>query len=157
LFAKIGYFVSRFLGAVHKFFGNPFINYRYSKLCQLLPVTRYQYLARAKQQLEPAHQELIRTGFFANVEWEKVRDDPHDWYVNYWAGERARDEIQQARKQGALPPPDDLQLGQSTASSTPQQVDEDIDNNVVVALQNFGISKKQAVKVSQRTGARVHP
>jgi hypothetical protein len=130
-----------------KFSGNPFINYRYSKLCQLLPVTRYQYLARAKQQLEPAHQELTRTGFFANVEWEKVRDDPHDWYVNYWAGERARDEIQQARKQGVLPPPDDLQLEQPTATSTPQQAEED--NDVVIALQKFGISKKQAVRLAK--------
>jgi hypothetical protein len=67
--------------------------------------------------------------------------------VNYWAGERARDEIQQARKQGALPPPDDLQLEQPTATNTPQQVEEYDD--VVIALQNFGISKKQAVKLAK--------
>jgi hypothetical protein len=132
-----------------KFSGSSFINYRYSKLCQLLPLTQQRYFSDAKKIIKPAHEELIRTGFFEKVEWEKVKDDPHDWYVNYWAGERAKKEIQQARKQGALPPPDDLQLEQPTITSTPQQTDEDFDNDVVVALQNFGISKKQAVKLAK--------
>jgi Replication initiator protein A/DnaA N-terminal domain len=131
-----------------KFSGSPFINYRYSKLCQLLPVTQYKYLSKAKEKIEPAHQELIRTGFLDNVKWEKVKDDPHDWYVNYWAGERAKKEIQQARKQGVLPPLDDLQLEQPTATSTPQQVGDDV-NDLVVALQNFGISKKTAKRLAK--------
>ena len=142
-----------------KFKGSLFINYKYSTLCQLLPLTQYQYLARVKQQLEPAHQELIRTGFLERVEWVKVKDDPHDWLVNYWAGERAKKEIQQAVEQGkrgnnheALPPPDDLGLGQMPPiPSTPQQADEDNDD-VVNALQNFGISKKQALRL-----AKEHP
>jgi hypothetical protein len=137
-----------------KFSGNPFINYRYSKLCQLLPVTRYQYLARAKQQLEQAHQELISTEFLANVEWVKVKNDPQDWLVYYWAGERAKKEIEEADKQGALPPPDDLELGQMPpAPSTPQQADEDNDD-VANALQNFGISKKQALRLAKKYPAQ---
>jgi replication initiator protein A/DnaA-like protein len=139
-----------------KFYGNTFINYRYSNLCQLLPVTRYQYFARAKQQLEQAHQELIRTGFLENVEWVKVKNDPHDWLINYFAGERAKKEIQQAIEQGkrgndqeALSPPDDLGLGQMPlATSTPQQAEYDV-NDVVVALQNFGILKKTAKRLAK--------
>jgi Replication initiator protein A len=133
-----------------KFKRSLFINYSYSKLCQLLPLTRYQYFAQAKRQLESAHQELIHTGFFDNVEWVKVNDS-HDWLVNYYAGTRAKEEIQRWSKQGALPPPDDLELGQMPpASSTPQQAEED--NDVVVALQNFGISKKTAKRL-----AKTHP
>jgi hypothetical protein len=131
-----------------KFKGSLFINYSYSKLCQLLPVPRYQYLARAKQQLEQAHQELVRTGFFDNVEWVKV-NDPHDWLINYYAGTRAKEEIQRWSKQGVLPPPDDLQLEQPTATSTLQQAKDDVDNEVVVALQNFGISKKTAKRLAK--------
>jgi Replication initiator protein A/DnaA N-terminal domain len=130
-----------------KFKGNLFINYSYSKLCQLLPVPRYQYFAQAKRQLEQAHQELTRTGFFDNVEWVKV-NDPHDWLINYYAGTRAKEEIQRWSRQGVLPPPDDLQLEQPTPTSTPQQVDDDI-NDLVVALQNFGISKKTAKRLAK--------
>jgi hypothetical protein len=125
-----------------KFFGNTFINYRYSKLCQLLPVTQYKYLSKAKEKLDPAHEELIRTGFLEKVEWGKVKGDPHDWLVYYWAGERAKKEIEQADKQEALPPPDDPEHRQSTVTSTPQQV-QDVYDDVVNALQNFGITKKQ--------------
>jgi hypothetical protein len=135
-----------------KFYGmgrHPYIRYRYSTLCQLLPMARYQYFAQAKRQIEAAHQELIRTGFLANVEWQTAQGENHDWYLHYHPGTRAKEEIKQFSKQGVLPPPDDLGLGQSTAPSTPQQPDDDVDNNVVVALQNFGISKKQAVRLAK--------
>jgi hypothetical protein len=133
-----------------KFYGmgrHPYIRYRYSTLCQLLPVTQYQRPSKAKEILNPAHDELISSKFLAKVEWQEIPGEKHDWYVCYWAGTRAKEEIKQFSKQAALPPPDDLELGQSTATSTPQQADED--NDVVVALQNFGISKKQAVKLAK--------
>ncbi len=140
-----------------KFKGSLFINYSYSKLCQLLPLTRYQYFAQAKRQLEQAHQELVRTGFFENVEWVKVKNDPHDWLVNYWAGERAKTEIEQGERGNnheALPPPDGLELGQMPpAPSTLQQVD-DVNDDVANALQNFGISKKQAVRLAKKYPAQ---
>jgi len=135
-----------------KFYGmghHPYIRYRYSTLCQLLPVTQYQRPSKAKEILKPAHDELIASKFLSKVEWQEIPGEKHDWYVCYWAGIRAKEEIKQFSKQAALPPLDDLELGQPTASSTPQQVDEDIDNDVVVALQNFGISKKQAVKLAK--------
>jgi hypothetical protein len=112
-----------------------------------LPLTQQHYFSDAKRILKPAHEELIHTGFLAKVEWVKVKNEPHDWLVNYWAGERAKKEIELAGRQEALPPPDDLQLRQSTASSAPQQAEED--NDVVVALQNFGISKKTAKRLAK--------
>jgi plasmid replication initiation protein len=139
-----------------KFYGmgrNPHIRYRYSTLCQLLPTTRYRYFAQAKRQVNVAHQELTRTGFLAAVEWQTARGESHDWYLHYYPGTRAKEEIKQFSKQGALPPPDDLQLEQPTTATIPQQADEDnAVDDVVVALQNFGISKKQAVKL-----AKEHP
>jgi replication initiator protein A len=135
-----------------KFYGighYPYIRYRYSTLCQLLPVTQYQRPSKAKEIFKLAHDELISSKFLAKVEWQEIPNEKYDWYVCYWAGTRAKEEIRQWSKQGALPPPDDLQLGQPTATTTPQQADEDIDNDVVVALQNFGISKKQAVKLAK--------
>jgi Replication initiator protein A len=134
--------------------GHPFIQYKYSTLCQLLPTTRYGYFSAAKRKLEAAHEELIRTGFLAKVEWDDTLREAHDWYVTYYPGTRAKEEIKQFRKQGTLPPPDDLQLEQPTTATIPQQADEDnaVDSDVVVALQKFGISKKQAVKL-----AKEHP
>jgi Replication initiator protein A len=137
-----------------KFYGMgnyPYIRYRYSTLCQLLPITQYQRPSKAKEIFKLAHEELISSKFLAKVEWQEILGEKHDWYVCYWAGTRAKEEIKQFSKQGVLPPPDDLQLGQSTVTTTSQQSDEDnvVDNDVVVALQNFGISKKQAVKLAK--------
>jgi hypothetical protein len=131
-----------------------YIRYRYSTLCQLLPTTRYQYFSEAKRRLETAHQELIRTGFFAKVEWQTAQGENHNWYLHYYPGTRAKEEIKQFSKQEVLPPPDDLELGQSTTPSTPQRADEDNvtdddNDDVANALQNFGISKKQAVKLAK--------
>jgi hypothetical protein len=134
--------------------GNPYIRYRYSTLCQLLPVTRYQYFSAAKRKLDLAHEELIRTGFLDNVEWGKVKDDPHDWYVNYWAGERAKEERQRFKKQVALPPPDDSveptpQPAPTTQAEQVADAKSDLADDVVNALQNFGISKKTAQKLAK--------
>jgi hypothetical protein len=90
-----------------KFYGmgiHPFIRYRYSNLCLLLPLTRHRYISQAKQKLQLAHQELIRTGFFAKVEWDAIPGEGHDWYVSYWPGQRAKEEIQCLPRQLALIP-----------------------------------------------------
>lgn len=70
--------------------------FKYSTLTQLLPVERYQYLAHARKQLNPAHEELVDTGFLAAYEWREARDDG-DWLIYYRPGERAQDEIRRAR------------------------------------------------------------
>jgi hypothetical protein len=135
-----------------KFYGmghHPYIRYRYSTLCQVLPVTQYQRPSKAKEILKPAHEELISSKFLAKVEWQEIPNEKYDWYVCYWAGTRAKEEIKQFSKQAALPPPDDLELGQSIAPTTPQQADEYVDNEVVVSLRNFGISKKIAERLAK--------
>jgi hypothetical protein len=133
-----------------KFYGlgkYPYIRYRYSTLCQLLPVTQYQRPSKAKEILKPAHDELISSKFLAKVEWQEIPNEKYDWYVCYWAGTRAKEEIQRWSKQVVLPPPDDLQLEQPAPTSTPQQAEEYDD--LVVALQNFGISKKTTKRLAK--------
>jgi hypothetical protein len=75
--------------------------FRYSTLTQLLPVKRYQYLAHAHKQLNPAHEELMATGFIVDYEWREARDDG-DWLIFYRPGERARDEIRRAQAERRL-------------------------------------------------------
>ncbi|HIC96198.1 TPA: hypothetical protein EYP12_06185, partial [Candidatus Bipolaricaulota bacterium] len=94
------------------------IRYRYSTLCQLLPLARQWYLSLAKQQLEPAHAELIDTDFLSEVEWREIpsEDDEKDWLISYFPGPRVKEEIAQAkgRLEGRepareLPPPSEAE------------------------------------------------
>jgi len=85
-----------------KFYGlrnkrQDFICYTYSKLCQLLPVTSFQQISRAKQQLDPAHKELEDTGFLSKHDWDE--DTGKDWLIYYWPGERAKKEIRKTKKE----------------------------------------------------------
>ena len=88
-----------------KFYGlgnHPYIRYRYSTLCQLLPCTRQKYTSQAKQILQPAHQELINSEFLTAVEWEAIPGDKRDWYIKYYPGKRVGEEIQRFRQRPAL-------------------------------------------------------
>lgn len=81
-----------------KFYGihesnQPFIRYKYSTLCQLLPLKKQEYLSYAKRILKPAHQELKGTDFLKRVNWSEIEQDKKDWYIYYLPGERAEDEI----------------------------------------------------------------
>lgn len=83
-----------------KFYGihqsnQPFIRYKYSTLCQLLPLKRQDYLSYAKRILGPAHQELKETDFLKNVSWAEVDNGENDWYIHYVPGKRAEDEIEE--------------------------------------------------------------
>jgi hypothetical protein len=84
----------KFYGALNK--GLSCVSYRYSTLCQLLPLVRYTYPSYVKRQLEPAHQELRRTGFLEKVVWERLDEDEGgvDWIIHYYAGKRAKEEAQ---------------------------------------------------------------
>ncbi len=72
-----------------------FICYRYSKLCQLLPVTPHEYISLAKQQLDPGNNELIDTGFISKFDWSE--NGNKDWLIYYWPGERAKEEMKRAK------------------------------------------------------------
>jgi len=76
----------------------PGLRYAYSTVCALLPVKRYRYFSDAHRQLDPAHQELIATGFLERVEWQTVAGTPPEWYLLYVPGPHA---LQPA---SALPP-----------------------------------------------------
>jgi hypothetical protein len=82
-----------------KFYGlrnkkDNFICYRYSKLCQLLPVTPHEYISLAKQQLDPGNNELKKTGFISKFNWSE--NGKEDWLIYYWPGERAEEEMKRA-------------------------------------------------------------
>ncbi len=72
---------------------HPRIQYRYSTLCQLLPLTRQRHPSKAREKLGPAHAELVETGFLAEVEWQEAaaREEggEPDWLLVYAPGPRA--------------------------------------------------------------------
>jgi len=71
--------------------GGKGLRYRYSTLCQLLPAARQKYRSKAREKLDPAHDELIETGFLADVRWEEAEE--RDWLLYYSPGLRLREEI----------------------------------------------------------------
>lgn len=92
--------------------------FRYSTVAQLLPVERCQYLAHARKQLNPAHEELVATGFLESYEWCQARDDK-DWLIVYRPGPRAREEIQRAKAQKWLTGP-----GQEPLPGIEEEIEE---------------------------------
>lgn len=72
-----------------------FIRYKYSTLCQLLPVTPHGYISSAKRQLNPGNNELINSGFISKYEWSE--NGNNDWLIYYWPGERAKKEMKRAK------------------------------------------------------------
>jgi len=90
-----------------KFFGvagnrQPWIRYRYSTLCELLPMTKHGYRSQMKQQLNTAHRELLEGGFLADVKLSAI-SQPRDWHIKYVAGERALKEISAVKTQSSKP------------------------------------------------------
>jgi len=84
-----------------KFFGlrnkrEKFICYRYSKLCQLLPVTPQEYISLAKQQLNLGNNELLNTEFISKYTWSE--NGKEDWLIYYWPGERAKKEMKKVKR-----------------------------------------------------------
>ena len=83
-----------------KFYGlrnkrEKFICYKYSKLCQLLPVTPHKYISLAKQQIDSGNHELQDTGFISKFDWSE--NGNKDWLIYYWPGERAKEEMKRAK------------------------------------------------------------
>ena len=75
-----------------------FICYKYSKLCQLLPVTPHEQISLAKQQINPGNNELKDTGFISKFDWSE--NGNKDWLIYYWPGERAKEEMKRAEIKG---------------------------------------------------------
>jgi hypothetical protein len=165
-----------------KFYGmgsHPYIRYRYSTLCQLLPLVRQRKASNAKQNLQRAHQELTRSAFLSKVEWSIVAGEAKDWYVTYWPGPRAREEIRRLPRQQPLqvqpagdtneemvqslsdqlaedqpPEPDVTRPGKQPRIRLPKekpaiQQAEEERDGVRHALEAFGVSKGAAKKLAQ--------
>ncbi len=98
------------------------IGYRYSTLCQLLPLTRQKYLSQARQILDPAHEELLKTEFLAGAEWSDVdsEQEENDWLVTYVPGARAIAEVERYR----LSSWESLEDQEVESLSLPFEVDE---------------------------------
>ena len=85
-----------------KFFGHrKHIQYKYSTLCNLLPLKRQKALSRSRQQLEGAHKELRTTGFLDRHDWISINGVKNDWYVRYVPGSRFFDEIRALEQKSA--------------------------------------------------------
>jgi hypothetical protein len=80
-----------------KFYGlrnkrEKFFRIGYLNLCQLLPITPQKHPSKAREKLNPAHNELIQTGFLSKVKYEKTRDGK-SFNILYFPGERALREM----------------------------------------------------------------
>jgi len=87
-----------------KFYGllmgsGQFVSYKYSTICQLLPIVRQAYFSNAKNILDPAHKKLEDTNFLSKWYWEKIetKGEDKDWLIKYYPGRRAREEIKRFR------------------------------------------------------------
>lgn len=71
----------------------PNLRYKYSTLCQLIPIKRQRYYSKAREKLESAHRKLVSTGFIKEPQWEPTQGK-NDWFIFYEPGPRAIDEIE---------------------------------------------------------------
>jgi len=55
------------------------------------------HLSKAKQILDPAHRELVETGFLSSAEWSALDETPESWFITYSPGPRAVAEMRRAR------------------------------------------------------------
>ena len=65
-----------------------FVQTRYSRICDYFPLIRQDEKWKAQKQLGPAHTELIKDKYFADVEWFDC-PGKRDWLIKYYIGERA--------------------------------------------------------------------
>jgi len=72
-----------------KFYGlamrrGKFISYKYSTLCDLLPITRQKYFSKVAKILDPAHKKLEDTKFLADWGWEELpqKGQGKDWLIS---------------------------------------------------------------------------
>jgi len=128
-----------------------FICYRYSKLCQLLPVTPFKQLSRSKQQLNPAHQELKDTGFISKFEW--IENGKNDWLIYYWPGERARKEMKDNRVKQLYFNEDHYLTGSDDTNedlNIRDQQESDHNDDLINHLVNLNVSKITAARLIKK-------
>jgi len=130
-----------------KFYGlrnkkDSFLCYKYSKLCQLLPVTRQKYYSLAKQQLDPGNNELKNTGFISQFKWSE--NGKKDWLLYYWPGERAKKEMKENRVKQLDFKEDDYLIDSDNNGADiniKKQPESDYNNKLIDQLINLNVSK----------------
>jgi len=147
----------KFYGALNK--GLSHVSYRYSTLCQLLPLTRHTYPSYVKRQLEPAHEELCQTEFLAEVIWERLDGSENDWVIHYHPGSRAKREIQryalpeQSAAEGVgtilqgAPGDGDDQGGQLSFEERRLPLQDSDSPNLLERLRALGVTEKVAREI----------
>ena len=93
----------------------------YVRLCELIRITPQRHLSWARKVLDPAHDELINTGFLGSVEWEKRGKRPERWFILYTPGPRAIAEIRRAKGEKIQLPPPELSDEQEMAALALQE------------------------------------
>lgn len=75
--------------------GGKSISYKYSTICDLLPITRQEYLSSARRILDPAHEKLEKVDFLEGWKWEELlsKGEEKDWLISYYPGKKAKEEI----------------------------------------------------------------
>jgi hypothetical protein len=139
-----------------KFYGirnkkNCDIHFKYSTLCQLLPVKPYRYFSDAKRQLDSGNNELKDTGFISNFEWSE--NGKKEWLVYYWPGERAKKEM----KNGQVKQLDFNEDKYLNGSDIPheefdikKQTESDHENDLINKLLNLNVSKITAGRLVKK-------
>lgn len=65
---------------------NDMVSFRYSSICDRTTLKKRQHLSLAKQQLEPAFQELIKKDFLKLYQFERIKGEKHDWMLRFAPG-----------------------------------------------------------------------
>jgi len=120
--------------------GNNCICYKYSTLCDLLPIVRQKYMSKAKQILDPAHIELKEKGFLSNCDWEEIPQKENDWYIRYYPGKKAKSEIRRFKMGEQL----ELPLSSESVTNVDDSDILTIENNTIAQLTQRGITKAVA-------------
>lgn len=130
-----------------KFYGLPkaetHLRISYLNLCQTLPITQQKYYSKAKEKLDPAHEELIRTGYLARVIYQRYRRRK-SFNIKYYLGERARRE---KNSRFARSFSEEEQLFLPLAEET-SRADNEL-SGLSQELHQMGLSKSAAIEFAQ--------
>ncbi|MGE4357999.1 MAG: replication initiator protein A [Candidatus Omnitrophota bacterium] len=118
------------------------IHFKYSTLCQLLPVNPYRYFSDAKRQLNSGNKELMDTGFISKFEWSE--NGKNDWLIYYWPGERAKKEMKNGQAKQLDFKEDDYLIDSDNNSADiniKKQPGSDHSNDLITQLVDLNVSK----------------
>jgi hypothetical protein len=142
----------RFYGLQRR--NQPHIWFNYQILCQLLPIEPQKYFSMAKQKLQLAHEELIRTHFLSKVEWQQKSTT--EWVIYYYPGKRAKEELKKNWGVSSIQSRFDSVLD---CQYSPEKMSDNVENEeLVLMLTERGISEnigkqlviKYPIKISEK-------